>query len=135
MLHDPSFSGPSLEPDRGDLQMRSEWSDGFLTGCRPDVVAGWDPVFASAAARSVGTAIGGDPARQDVDHALAARTFEAGGPFVLDGDARTAAQRSCAETAVTHARHAGLPARRIVNCWRPEQGRAWLAVPTSVLWP
>ena len=31
VLSDPSFAGPTLEQDRGDLQMHSEWSDGYPT--------------------------------------------------------------------------------------------------------
>src|SRR6185295_9078761 len=31
ILRDPSYSGPSLEQYRGDLQMHSEWSDGSPT--------------------------------------------------------------------------------------------------------
>ena len=31
ILRDPSFGGPSLEDYRGDLQMHSEWSDGYPT--------------------------------------------------------------------------------------------------------
>ena len=31
ILMDASFSGPSLEHYRGDLQMHSEWSDGYPT--------------------------------------------------------------------------------------------------------
>jgi len=49
----------------------------------------------------------------------------------LDSDAHTIAQLSYAETAVAHARLAGIAAERIVNCWPLEQLLAWLASPTS----
>jgi hypothetical protein len=96
------------------------------------VIADWYAVFASAAARGVAIEIDGDPARQDVDHTLATQALEAGCLFALDSDAHTIAQLSYAETAVAHARLAGIPTERIVNCWPLEQLLAWLAAPTSV---
>ena len=105
---------------------------GRIAGSRAGVVADWDAVFASAAAHGVAIEIDGDPARQDVDHTLAARALEAGCLFALDSDAHTIAQLAYAETAVAHARLAGLPAERIVNCWPLERLLAWLAAPTEV---
>jgi putative hydrolase len=96
------------------------------------VIADWDAVFASAAARDVAIEIDGDPARQDVDHTLAARALDAGCFFAVDSDAHTIAQLSDAETAVAHARLAGMPTEGIVNCWPLEQLLAWLKAPTSV---
>jgi len=104
---------------------------GRITGSRAGVIADWDAVFASAAERGVAIEIDGDPARQDVDHTLAIRALEAGCLFALDSDAHTIAQLSYAETAVAHARLAGIAAERIVNCWPLEQLLAWLASPTS----
>jgi histidinol phosphatase-like PHP family hydrolase len=105
---------------------------GRITGSRAGVVADWDAVFVSAATRGVAIEIDGDPARQDVDHSLATRALDAGCLFALDSDAHTIAQLSYAETAVAHARLAGIPTERIVNCWPLEQLLAWLAHPTSV---
>jgi putative hydrolase len=105
---------------------------GRITGSRAGVIADWYAVFASAAARGVAIEIDGDPARQDVDHTLATQALEAGCLFALDSDAHTIAQLSYAETAVAHARLAGIPTERIVNCWPLEQLLAWLAAPTSV---
>ena len=48
---------------------------GRITGSRAGVVADWDAVFASAAQRGVAIEIDGDPARQDLDHTLAARAL------------------------------------------------------------
>jgi hypothetical protein len=58
--------------------------------------------------RGVAIEIDGDPARQDLDHTLAARGLEAGCLFALDSDAHTPNQLSYAETAVAHARLAGI---------------------------
>ena len=104
---------------------------GRITGTRAGVVANWDTVFASAAQRGVAIEIDGDPARQDLDHTLAARALEARCLFALDSDAHTTAQLSYADTALAHARLAGIPADRIVNCWPLNQLLAWLADPAS----
>ena len=104
---------------------------GRITGSRAGVVADWDAVFKSAAQRGVAIEIDGDPARQDLDHTLAARALGAGCVFALDSDAHTTAQLSYAETAVAHARLAGVPADRIVNCWPLDRLLAWLANPSA----
>jgi histidinol phosphatase-like PHP family hydrolase len=105
---------------------------GRITGSRAGVIADWDALFVSAATRGVAIEIDGDPARQDVDHTLATRALDAGCLFALDSDAHTIAQLSYAETAVAHARLAGIPTERIVNGWPLEQLLAWLADPASV---
>jgi putative hydrolase len=104
---------------------------GRITGSRAGVIANWDAVFAAAAQRGVAIEIDGDPARQDVDHTLAARALEAGCAFALDSDAHTTAQLSYAETALAHARLAAIPAERIVNCWPLDRLLAWLSNPSS----
>ena len=104
---------------------------GRMTGSRAGVIANWDAVFASAAQRGVAIEIDGDPARQDLDHTLASRALEAGCVFALDSDAHTTAQLSYAETALAHARLAGIPAERIVNCWPLDRLLAWLSNPSS----
>jgi len=88
-------------------------------------------VFAAAAQRGVAIKIDGDPARQDLDFTVAVHALEAGCLFALDSDAHTTTQLSYAETAVAHARLAGIPAERIVNCWPLERLLAWLASPVS----
>jgi putative hydrolase len=105
---------------------------GRITGSRAGVIANWDTVFASAAQRGVAIEIDGDPARQDLDHTLATRALEAQCLFALDSDAHTTAQLSYADTALAHARLAGIPADRIVNCWPLDRLLAWLANPASV---
>jgi histidinol phosphatase-like PHP family hydrolase len=105
---------------------------GRITGSRAGVIANWDRVFASAAQRGVAIEIDGDPARQDLDHTLASRALEAQCLFALDSDAHTTAQLSYADTALAHARLAGIPVDRIVNCWPLDRLLAWLAAPASV---
>jgi len=104
---------------------------GRITGSRAGVIADWHAVFAAAAERRVAIEIDGDPARQDLDHALAADALAAGCLFALDSDAHTTTQLSYAETALAHARLAGIPAERIVNCWPLDRLLAWLANPSS----
>ena len=104
---------------------------GRITGSRAGVIADWDAVFAAAAQRGVAIEIDGDPARQDLDYTIASRAREAGCVFALDSDAHTTAQLAYAETAVAHARLAGIPADSIVNCWPLDRLMAWLAKPAS----
>ena len=99
---------------------------GRITGSRAGVIANWDAVFAAAAQRGVAVEIDGDPARQDLDHALAARALAAGCLFALDSDAHTVDQLSYAETAIAHARLASIPPDRIVNCRPLEKLVEWL---------
>ena len=102
---------------------------GRITGTRAGIVAAWDAVFAAAADRAVAVELDGDPARQDLDYTLAAQALDAGCIFALDSDAHTTDQLAYAETAVAHARLAGIPATRIVNCWTLDRLLAWLADP------
>ena len=46
--------------------------------------------------------------------------------FALDSDAHTTSQLVYAETALAHARLAGIPPDRIINCWTTERLLAWL---------
>lgn len=102
---------------------------GRITGSRGGVMADWDAVFTAAAGLGVAVEIDGDPSRQDLDHTLAARATEAGCIFALDSDAHTTNQLAYAETAVAHARLAGIPTDRIINCWSLERLLGWLADP------
>jgi putative hydrolase len=103
---------------------------GRMAGSRAGVVANWDVVFAAAAQRGVAVEIDGDPARQDLDFTLARQALACGCRFALDSDAHTTGQLSYAETALAHARLAGIPADRIVNCWPLERLLAWLSNPS-----
>ncbi len=104
---------------------------GRITGSRAGVLANWSAVFADAAQRGIAIEIDGDPARQDLDYTLAAQAVDAGCLFALDSDAHTTEQLSYAETAVAHARLAGIPADSIVNCWPLDRLLSWLSNPSS----
>jgi putative hydrolase len=90
------------------------------------VSANWDDVFAAAAKSNVAVELDGDPSRQDMDFAMAARAIESGCLFALDSDAHTSAQLAYAETAIAHARLAGIPKERVINCWPRAQLLEWL---------
>jgi histidinol phosphatase-like PHP family hydrolase len=100
---------------------------GRIKESRAGVIADWDAVFALAAQKGVAIEIDGDPARQDLDFTLAFRALAAGCLFALDSDAHTIDQLAYAETAIAHARLAGIPASRIINCWSNTRLRAWLS--------
>jgi histidinol phosphatase-like PHP family hydrolase len=104
---------------------------GRITGSRAGVVADWPRVFATAAAQGVAIELDGDPARQDLDYVLAASALEAGCLFALDSDAHTTEQLAYAETAIAHARLAGIPVDRIVNYWPLDRLRDWLSRPRT----
>ena len=95
------------------------------------MIANWGAVFTAAAEQRVAIEIDGDPSRQDLDYTLAAGALEAGCLFALDSDAHTTTQLSFAETALAHARLAGIPAKRIVNCWPLDRLLTWLSDPLS----
>jgi histidinol phosphatase-like PHP family hydrolase len=100
---------------------------GRMSGARAGIAADWNAVFDVAAAERVAVEIDGDPSRQDLDYALAARALSAGCLFALDSDAHTTGQFVYVETALAHARLAGIPPERIVNCWPTDRLLAWLA--------
>jgi putative hydrolase len=106
---------------------------GRITGSRAGVVADWPAVFARPAQLGIALEIDGDPARQDLDYELAAEAGRAGCLFALDSDAHTTGQLAYAETAIAHARLAGITPDRIVNCWPLDRLLAWIADPASEL--
>jgi histidinol phosphatase-like PHP family hydrolase len=99
---------------------------GRIAGSRAGIIARWHEVFEEAQRMGVAIEIDGDPARQDLDHTLAAQALAAGCLFALDSDAHTTLQLRYADTALAHARLAGIPPERIVNCWPTERLLAWL---------
>jgi len=94
---------------------------GRMYGSRPGVSADWAAVFAAAARTNVAIEIDGDPARQDIDYLLARDAVKSGCLFALDSDAHDTPELAYAETAIAHARLAGVPASRVVNCWPLER--------------
>ena len=96
-------------------------------GARPGVTADWDAVFEAAARAGVAIEIDGDPSRQDVDYLLARRALDAGCLFALDSDAHSTPELQYAETAIAHARLAGIPPERIINCWPLDRLLDWAA--------
>jgi histidinol phosphatase-like PHP family hydrolase len=100
---------------------------GRITGSRAGVVADWEQVFRAAADEGVAVEIDGDPARQDLDCALAAQALAEGCLFALDSDAHTTSQLSYAETAIAHAKLAGIPPERVINFWPVDRLLEWLS--------
>jgi putative hydrolase len=100
---------------------------GRIAGSRAGVIAQWDEVFGEAARQGVAIELDGDPARQDLDHTLAAQALASGCLFALDSDAHTTRQLDYAHTALAHARLAAIPPERIVNCWPTDRLLGWLA--------
>lgn len=90
---------------------------GRKIGSRAGIVADWDAVFKAAARQNVAIEIDGYAERQDLDHVMARRALAAGCVFALDSDAHSPDQLLFAETAMAHARLAGIPASRVINCW------------------
>lgn len=94
--------------------------------------ANWDVVFSAAADAGVAVEIDGDPSRQDLDYTLAGRALAAGCLFALDSDAHSVAELEAAETAIAHARLAGVPTERIINCWPLPRLLEWLEAKSGV---
>ena len=99
---------------------------GRMGGTRGGVAADWDRVFAAAAEAGVAVEFDGSPARQDLDYVIADRALRAGCLFALDSDAHRAAELSYVDFAIAHARLAGIPADRIINCWPAARLVRWL---------
>jgi putative hydrolase len=99
---------------------------GRMIGSRPGVSADWDRVFKAAKRSNVAIEIDGDPSRQDVDYDLARRAVDAGCLFALDSDAHSTGELPrYAQTAIAHARLAGVPTERVVNCWPLKKLLEW----------
>ena len=90
---------------------------GRMYGSRPGVTADWPRVFAAAKSAGVAIEIDGDPSRQDIDYTLAKDAIAAGCLFALDTDAHGTYDFNFVDTAIAHARLAGVPAELVVNTW------------------
>src|SRR6185503_14694239 len=100
---------------------------GRMYGSRPGVTADWEKVFKAAKRSGVAIEIDGDPARQDLDYDVARAAVAAGCTFALDSDAHSPGELRYAETSIAHARLAGVPPDRIINCWPLERLLEWCA--------
>jgi len=100
---------------------------GRMGGTRGGVSADWDRVFAAAAGAGVAVEFDGSPARQDLDYVMAERAHAAGCLFAVDSDAHRTAELPYVDFAMAHARLAGIPADRVINCWPLGRLRAWLS--------
>jgi putative hydrolase len=58
---------------------------------------------------------------------LAGRAAQLGCLFALDSDAHSVRELSYVDTALAHARLAGIPRGRIINCWTIAKLTKWLA--------
>ena len=95
-------------------------------GKRPGLRVDWDRVFAAAARHRVAIELDGDPSRQDIPFALVHRALDAGCVFAIDSDAHDVDQLVYAEIALAHARLAGVPPARVINCWATRKLLGWL---------
>lgn len=100
---------------------------GRMFNSRPGISADWDAVFAEAATREVAIELDGNWHRQDLDYVLAARALAAGCIFALDSDAHSIDELRFSDYAIAHARIAGIPTDRVINCWSNDQLDAWMA--------
>jgi histidinol phosphatase-like PHP family hydrolase len=98
---------------------------GRMYGSRPGVTADWPRVFAAATRANVAVEIDGDPSRQDIDYELAKDAVTAGCLFALDTDAHGTLDFNYVDTAIAHARLAGVPAELVVNTWPVDRLLKW----------
>ena len=99
---------------------------GRMYNSRPGVSADWPRVFATAAKRGVAIEIDGNWHRQDVHYGLARQALEAGCIFALDSDAHSIGELRFTDYSIAHARIAGIPAERVINCWSDERLEEWM---------
>ena len=99
---------------------------GRVYNTRPGVTADWARVFEAAAAQRVAIELDGSWHRQDIDYELARVALDAGCLFALDSDAHSIGELRFSEYALAHARLAGIPAARVINCWSDEDLSDWM---------
>jgi len=98
---------------------------GRMFNSRAGVLADWTAVFKRAAETGVAIELDGDVSRQDLDFRMATAAKKVGCVFALDSDAHAADQLWMADYAIAHARLAGIPAGRIMNCWPAAEILQW----------
>ncbi len=99
---------------------------GRVYNSRAGVTADWDRVFEEASKRRVAIELDGNWHRQDIDFVLARRALQAGCIFALDSDAHSVGELRFSEYAIAHARLAGIPATRVINCWSNDELDDWM---------
>lgn len=99
---------------------------GRMFNSRPGITADWDAVFETAAKHQVAIELDGNWHRQDIDYLLARRALEAGCIFALDSDAHSIEELRFSDYAIAHARIAGIPSERVINCWSDRQLEDWM---------
>jgi histidinol phosphatase-like PHP family hydrolase len=99
---------------------------GRMFNSRPGVSADWLRVFEVAAKRRVAIELDGNWHRQDIDYELARHALDAGCIFALDSDAHSIGELRFSEYAIAHARLAGIPKDRVINCWGNEELTEWM---------
>ena len=99
---------------------------GRVYNSRAGVSADWPRIFAEAAKRRVAVEIDGNWHRQDLHHELARQALDAGCLFALDSDAHSIGELRFTDFSIAHARLAGIPADRVINCWDDEQLEEWM---------
>ena len=92
---------------------------------RAGIVARWDRVFSEAARRGVAIELDGTWDRQDLDVDLAREALDAGCVFAIDSDAHAAGELEYTDYGLAHARLAGIPAERVINCWDDRRLVEW----------
>ena len=98
---------------------------GRMFNSRAGVIADWTAVFRRAAETGVAIELDGDVSRQDLDYRVAIAAKKTGCVFALDSDAHAADQLWMADYAIAHARLAGIPSSRIINCWPAADVLQW----------
>jgi histidinol phosphatase-like PHP family hydrolase len=99
---------------------------GRIFNSRAGVKADWLRVFEAAAKRRVAIEFDGNWHRQDIDFELARHAREAGCIFALDSDAHSIRELRFTDYAIAHARLAGIPASRVINCWSNDELDEWM---------
>ena len=99
---------------------------GRVYGARGGVVADWPRVFEAAAKRQVAIEIDGNWHRQDIDWTLAQQALDAGCIFALDSDGHSIDELKFTDYAIAHARLAGIPVKKVINCWSDRDLTNWM---------
>src|SRR5215213_4344217 len=115
-----------LEAVRGSAVNILGHPRGRIYNSRAGVLADWRRVFTEAAVRRVAIELDGNWHRQDVDFELARQALDAGCIFALDSDAHSIGELRFSEYSIAHARLAGIPKERVINCWSNEELTAWM---------